>query len=98
MAWAAWAVARAPVETHVKADALVLFVAHLALNMMWSLAFYVARDPWLGVAVAIMMVDCLVASARRFRSIDGRATAALAPVVVWTANHVLLALTVAAMN
>lgn len=98
MAGAAWAITRAPIDNRVKADALVLFAAHLALNMAWSFAFYVARDPWLGVLVAVLMLDCLVASARRFWSIDWRAAAALVPVVGWTGFHVVLALTVALMN
>lgn len=98
MAGAAWAITRAPVDTSVKADALILFAAHLALNMAWSFAFYVARDPWLGVLVAVLMLDCLVASTRRFWLIDWRASAALIPIIGWTSYHVALAVTVALMN
>ena len=98
MAGAAWAVTRAPLDTGIKTDALVLFAAHLALNMAWSFAFYVARDPWLGVLVAVLMLDCLVAATRRFWVIDWRASAALIPVIAWTGFHVVLALAVAVMN
>jgi translocator protein len=98
MAGAAWAVNRAPVDNRAKADALTLFSAHLALNMSWSLAFYGARDPWLGVLVAVLMLDCLVAATRRFWALDWRAGAALVPIVGWTGFHVVLALTVALMN
>lgn len=98
MAGAAWAITRAPVDNRAKADALTLFSAHLALNMAWCFAFYVARDPWLGVLVAVLMVDCLVAATRRFWLIDWRAAALLVPVVAWTGFHTLLAVTVALMN
>ncbi|MFN3615747.1 MAG: TspO/MBR family protein [Rubrimonas sp.] len=81
MALASWMVWRAGGRR--AAGALGLYAAHLILNALWSVAFFGARSPLMGLLVIGPLLIAIVAVMRAFRPHDARAAALLIPYLLW---------------
>ena len=83
MAYAAWLVWR---EGGAAArPALTLYGGHLALNALWSVAFFGAQSPLAGLIVLIPFLASIGATIRAFRPHSARAATLLVPYFVWVA-------------
>ena len=90
MGVAFWRVLRAPKGTPSRRLAIGLFVGQLVVNVGWSLAFFGARSPGLGLLVIIPFWLCIVTTAFVFHRIDKAAAWLLAPYVGWVAFATVL--------
>ncbi len=82
MAIAFWRVLQAP-PTEMRRGAIVAFVVQMALNTLWSFAFFGARAPLAGlVVIAALWAAIAVALVRCWR-LDRPAGALLVPYLAW---------------
>lgn len=89
MAIAAWRVWRSADRDTTRAP-LTLFALQLALNLGWSVAFFGLRSIGLALVVILALDIAVLATALKFRRIDGLAAALLAPYLAWIAFATLL--------
>jgi benzodiazapine receptor len=59
------------------------FLAQLALNAIWSIAFFGLHNPALGLAVIAALIAAIAATMVRFRRVDRPAFWLLAPYLAW---------------
>lgn len=64
--------------------ALRMFGVHLALNVLWSAAFFGARSPLAALINIVALWVALVATIQRFARISGRAAGLMLPYLAWT--------------
>ncbi len=72
-------------ETPGRARAIWLFAVQLVLNAGWSVAFFGARSPLLGLVVILPFEALIVATLLAFRRLDRTAALCLVPYVLWVA-------------
>ena len=89
MAIAAWRVWRSADRDTTRAP-LTLFALQLALNLGWSVAFFGLRSIGLALVVILALDIAVLATALKFRRIDGLAAALLVPYLAWIAFATLL--------
>jgi tryptophan-rich sensory protein len=97
MAIAAWRVWRVRGFTGAR-SALVLFVAQLAANALWSWLFFVWRQGGLAFAEVLLLWCLIVATLVSFWRISGLAAALLAPYLAWVTFASALTFTVWKLN
>lgn len=96
MAYASWLVWR---EGGAAArPALTLYGGHLALNALWSVAFFGAQSPLAGLIVLVPFLASIAAVIAAFRPHSPRAAALLAPYLVWVAFAGVLNAAILLMN
>lgn len=81
LAYAAWAVWRE--GGRAAGPALAVYGGHLALNALWSVAFFGAQSPTAGLIVLVPFIASIVATMRLFRPHSARAAALMVPYLVW---------------
>ncbi|MCI0503351.1 tryptophan-rich sensory protein [Candidatus Micrarchaeota archaeon] len=77
---------------------LAIFGIQLALNTIWSIAFFGFRFPWAGVAVIILLWLAIAATIRSFWGVSRTAAYLLIPYIMWVSFAALLTLAVALLN
>lgn len=97
MAIAAWRVWRSADGNATRAP-LTLFALQLALNLGWSVAFFGLRSIGLALVVILALDIAVLATALKFRRIDGLAAALLVPYLAWIAFATLLNAAICRLN
>ncbi len=77
---------------------MVLFVAQLVLNALWSVAFFGMRSPWLGVAVIAALVLTIAVVIVGFSRVSPLAAWLLGPYLVWVSFATVLNVSIATLN
>ena len=83
MAFAFWRVLRTPPETPGRRPAIVLFLAQLALNPLWSFLFFADRSPLMGMVDIVPQWLLIAATIAAFWPLDRLAALALVPLAAW---------------
>jgi benzodiazapine receptor len=78
--------------------ALVLFLAQLVLNSLWSAAFFGMRSPLAGLVVIIALWLAIVAAIAAFLRVSRRAGLMLIPYISWVSFAAVLNWSVYALN
>ena len=90
MALAVWRILRTPKETPRRTLALTLFFVQLALNALWSWAFFAAHSPLLGMIDIVPQWLAILATISVFRTIDRPAAWLMVPLACWVAFATVL--------
>ena len=98
MAFAFWRVLCLPGRTLGRGPAIAVFLAMLALNVLWSFLFFAARDPLMGLVDIVPQFLLIVAAIALFRPLDRLAAACLIPLALWVAFASLLNLEIWRLN
>ena len=83
MAVSAWLVWRAPSDAGDKKTALTWFGIQLALNVLWSFAFFQMQSPIAGLAVILWLLVAIVMTMVFFDRVSRAAALLLAPYLLW---------------
>lgn len=75
-----------------------VFVAQMALNAFWSVAFFGMHNPLLGLLVVIGLEGMILATILVFKPIDRIAAWLLAPYAVWVGYATALNAAIVALN
>ena len=89
-AFAFWRVLCLSGRTLGRGRAIGVFLAMLALNVLWSFLFFAARNPLLGLADIVPQWLMIIATIALFSPLDRLAAACLAPLALWVAFAGLL--------
>ena len=98
MGVAFWRVLRRAPQTPLRTLAVCLFVAQLALNVGWSVAFFAGHSPIHGLVVIVPFWLLIVATAWVFGRIDRPAGWLLVPYGLWVAFAIVLNAAIWRMN
>lgn len=90
MAWSLWRLLRLPAATAGRERALMIFAGQLALNTLWSWAFFGARNPLAGLAVILALIIAIAMTIRAFAALDRPAAYALVPYGLWVSYAAVL--------
>lgn len=85
MAWAFWRILRIRPGAEGRQAAIVLFSGQLALNALWSWAFFGFANPLAGLAVILALEVAILATLLAFLRLDRLAGLLLAPYLAWVA-------------
>ena len=96
MALAVWRIGMP--NTAVKVRAVILFVVQLALNGIWSPAFFGLESPLLGLVIIVPLAFVLANTMIAFWRLDRPAGALLAPYLLWVLYATLLNIGIYALN
>ena len=78
--------------------ALRVYVAHLGLNLAWSVLFFGLRSPWAGLAGIALLLLALGETIRRFLAVRPLAGLLLLPYLAWVSFAAALNLAIALAN
>lgn len=81
-----------------KSAAMQLWFAQLAVNVLWSPAFFGLQNPELGLVVIAGMLVTIIGFMVKARSIDRTSTLLFIPYLAWAAFASLLNLSIAFLN
>ncbi len=98
MAYALWRILSLPKDRPGRSAAITLFFVQLALNGLWSFAFFGGQSPLAGLIVIAALIVAIVATIRAFRKLDRTAAFLLVPYLAWVAYAALLNGTIWRMN
>ena len=90
MALAVWRILALPGNRPGRRAAVAAFFAQLALNGLWSFAFFGARSPLAGLVVILALIAAILATMRLFWRLDRVAALLLAPYLAWVAYATVL--------
>ena len=85
---------RGPIRTR----AIAIFLAHMALNALWSIAFFGNRSPALGLADIALLWPVALANVALFWRQDRVAGALMMPNLLWVTFAAMLNIAVWRMN
>ena len=83
MAYAFWRILVLPTETAGRRRAILAFIVQIALNALWSFAFFGWKSPMAGLVVVLALWLALAVTIARFRPLDRIASWCLAPYLAW---------------
>lgn len=89
MAWAFFRILRSP-EGTVRRRAIMMFLAQIALNAAWSVAFFGFHSPTVGLVVILLLMTLIAATIHAFLAVDRIAGWTLVPYLGWVAFATLL--------
>ena len=98
MAYALWRILSLPKDRPGRSAAIVAFFVQLALNGLWSFAFFGARSPLAGLVVIAALIVAIAAAIHAFWRLDRTAALLLVPYLAWVAYAALLNGTIWRMN
>jgi benzodiazapine receptor len=98
MAAALWRVLSLPRATPGRSGAIAVFFVQLALNALWSWAFFALHSPLSGLVVIVLLVVAIVETIRRFAALDRIAAWLLAPYLAWVLYATALNLAIWRLN
>jgi len=90
MAYALWRILSLPRTQPGRTAAVTLFFVQLALNSLWSFAFFGAQSPLAGLIVVIALIMAILAMIVPFWKLDRGAALLLVPYLVWVSYATLL--------
>ncbi|MBL8590904.1 MAG: tryptophan-rich sensory protein [Methylobacteriaceae bacterium] len=90
MAVAFWRVLRKPAAVEGRTAAIAAFLVQMALNALWSVAFFGAKSPSLGLLVIAALWLAIAATIALFRRVDRAAATLLLPYIAWVSFAALL--------
>lgn len=90
MAVAFWRILRLPAPTPGRSAAILVFLVQMALNALWSVAFFGAQSPPLGFAVIALLWLAIAATIALFARLDRVAAGLLVPYLAWVSFAALL--------
>jgi tryptophan-rich sensory protein len=90
MAVAFWRVLGTPPERTGRLAAILAFVAQMALNALWSVAFFGLHSPALGLFVIILLEGLILLTIVLFGRLDPVAAWLLVPYAAWVAFATVL--------
>jgi benzodiazapine receptor len=90
MAYALWRILSLPKSTPGRTGAVVVFFVQLALNSLWSFAFFGAQSPLLGLFVIAALIVAILATMVAFWKLDRLAALLFAPYLAWVCFATLL--------
>jgi len=90
MAWVLWRLLRLRPDRDGRGPALVLFAVQLALNVLWSWAFFGARNPLAGVFVILALDIAIWAMIAALRRVDRSAALSQIPYALWVGFATIL--------
>jgi translocator protein len=91
MALAAFRLWRLPAGTAGRAQTLLAYHVQLALNMLWSCAFFGLNSPLAGLVVISLLLAAMIWTMRRFAGLGDRLSVALfVPYLAWASFAGLL--------
>jgi tryptophan-rich sensory protein len=96
MAYASWLVWMAGGRR--AQGALAIYGGHLALNALWSIAFFGFQSPGAGLVAIVPFTGSIVATMIAFRAFSRRAAWLLAPYLAWVGFAALLNAAIWMMN
>jgi translocator protein len=83
LAMSLWRLLRLPAHVAGRRLALLWFAVQMALNGLWSWAFFGYRNPWAGLVVIIALIAASTMAARSAYRVDRPAGVAFLPYVAW---------------
>jgi tryptophan-rich sensory protein len=83
MAYAVWRILSLPKEQPGRTAAFTTFFVQLALNCLWSFAFFGAHSPLAGLVVIAALIVSILATIRAFWPLDRIAAWLLVPYLAW---------------
>lgn len=90
MAWSVFRMLQTPQDTPGRSGALAAYWAQLGVNALWSIAFFAARSPLLGMIVIIPFLGLILLTIWRFNAIDRLAARLLWPYAAWVSFATIL--------
>lgn len=97
MALAFWRILIQP-KQKARSLAIGLFLAQLALNVIWSFAFFAAHSPLLGLIDIVPQEALLIATTVLFWRLDQLAGLCLAPLALWVGFATALNFAIVRLN
>ncbi|MDX6806785.1 TspO/MBR family protein [Terrihabitans rhizophilus] len=85
MAVALWRILTRSAVPLTRNYALLPFAVQLALNVLWSYAFFASRSPAAGMIVIVALLAAIIWTIAAFRRYDSLAAWLLAPYLLWVA-------------
>jgi len=79
-------------------DGAICFAAQLALNFLWSIAFFGLRTPFMGLIVIILLLGLIGLTIQRFKRISKPAAYLLVPYFCWTCWALVLNTSIIILN
>jgi len=83
MALSLWRILSLPKDRPGRSGAIMAYFVQLALNCLWSFAFFGARSPAVGLVVILALIVAILATMRAFCPLDRAAALLLAPYLAW---------------
>ena len=83
MAIALYRVLSRPPDTPGRTHAVAAYAVQLGLNCLWSLAFFGARSPTLGLIVIAAFLGAIVWTTAAFHRVDRIAASLMLPYIAW---------------
>lgn len=81
-----------------KRKALILFIAQLIFNALWSIAFFGLKSPLFGLIVIIVLWVLILLTIIKFFKISKPAAWLLIPYILWTSFAAILNLSIFLLN
>jgi translocator protein len=98
MAFAFWRILRLPGRTLGRGPAIGVFLAMLAVNVLWSFLFFAARSPSLRLIDIVPQWLLVVVAIALFSPLDRLAAACLVPMALWVAFASLINFEIGRLN
>jgi translocator protein len=98
MAYALWRILSLPENRPGRSTAIVAFFVQLALNGLWSFAFFGGQSPLAGLVVIAALIVAILATIRAFWRLDRAAGLLLVPYLAWVAYATVLNGTIWQLN
>lgn len=98
MAFALWRVLSRPGTQPGRKAAITTFFVQLALNALWSWAFFGAHSPIAGLVVILALIVAIIATIRAFWALDRVAAYLLVPYLAWVCYATALTAAVWRLN
>jgi benzodiazapine receptor len=98
MAYALWRILALPKSCPGRAGAIIAFFVQLALNGLWSFAFFGAQSPSAGLVVIAALIVAILATMASFWKLDRTAALLLVPYLAWVSYAALLNGTIWRLN
>jgi benzodiazapine receptor len=98
MAYGLWRILSLPENRPGRPAAIIAFFVQLALNGMWSFAFFGGQSPLAGLVVIAALIVAILATISTFWRLDRVAALLLLPYLAWVAYATLLNGTIWRLN
>ncbi len=79
-------------------NAMVLFFAHMSLNLLWSPLYFCVKSVLLGVVLIILITYMALLNYRQFRQINPLAGQLMLPYLAWISFALILSLSYFVLN
>lgn len=98
MAYAFWRILSQPKNRPGRSAAITAFFVQLALNGLWSFAFFGGQSPVAGLVVIAALIAAILVTITTFWRLDRRAALLLVPYLAWVAYASVLNGTIWRLN